>query len=405
MNSVGIDISKGRSMVAAITMTKEVTVKPREFEHTELGLEQLLDVLAPLTLEGETRVIMEATGRYHEIVASTLYEAGIYVSVVNPLLIHDYGNNSIRCVKTDRKDAMKIARYGVDNWGELREYTPVDSARQLLKLLSRQYNQYMKVLVSQQSNLIALLEKTFPGANDLFKSPRRDDGHQKWVDFVQVFWHSDCVIRLKEREFIERYQKWCKRKGYNFSEDKAFDIYVYAACCGYSLPKNSSTKALISVAVEQVIACSKSVAAIKAEMLKISAQMPEHKVVLSMFGVGDITAAQLIAEIGDVRRFNNRGALVAFAGVDPSTFQSGKYASKSGKATKRGSAHLRKTLFQVVGAYLKRSPADEAVFQFLNRKRAEGKHFYVYMTAASNKFLRIYYARVKAFMESLDHNN
>ena len=405
MNSVGIDISKGKSMVAAITMTKEVTVKPREFEHTELGLEQLLDVLSPLTLEGETRVIMEATGRYHEIVASTLYEAGIYVSVVNPLLIHDYGNNSIRCVKTDRKDALKIARYGVDNWGELREYTPVDSARQLLKLFSRQYNQYMKVLVSQQNNLIALLEKTFPGANDLFKSPRRDDGHQKWVDFVQAFWHSDCVIRLKEREFIERYQKWCKRKGYNFSEDKAFDIYVYAACCGYTLPKNSSTKSLVSAAVAQVIACSKSVAAIKAELLRISAQMPEHKEVLSMFGVGDITAAQLMAEIGDVRRFANRGALVGFAGVDPSTFQSGKYVSKSGKATKRGSAHLRKTLFQVVGTYLKRSPADEAVFQFIDRKRAEGKHFYVYMTAAANKFLRIYYARVKAFMESLDHNN
>ena len=140
-------------------------------------------------------------------------------------------------------------------------------------------------------------------------------------------------------------------------------------------------------------------------MLKISTQMPEHNVVLSMFGVGDITAAQLIAEIGDVRRFNNRGALVAFAGVDPSTFQSGKYANKSGKSTKRGSAHLRKTLFQVVGAYLKRSPDDEAVFQFLDRKRAEGKHFYVYMTASANKFLRIYYARVKAFMESLGHNN
>jgi transposase len=74
------------------------------------------------------------------------------------------------------------------------------------------------------------------------------------------------------------------------------------------------------------------------------------------YGVGDITAAGLIAEIGDVRRFDNRSYLIAFAGVDPSTHQSGKYESKNGTTTKRGSSHLRKTLFQVVSTYLKCSP-------------------------------------------------
>ena len=109
-----------------------------------------------------------------------------------------------------------------------------------------------------------------------------------------------------------------------------------------------------------------------------------------------------MAEIGDVRRFDNRGSIVAFAGIDPEVNQSGSYQRESNPALKRGSPHLRKTLFQVVETYLKKSPADEPVYQFLDKKRAEGKPYYVYMTAAANKFLRIYYARVKASLEGLD---
>ncbi|MEG2041175.1 MAG: transposase [Hafnia sp.] len=121
-----------------------------------------------------------------------------------------------------------------------------------------------------------------------------------------------------------------------------------------------------------------------------------------MYGVGEITAAQLMAEIGDVRRFAHRSSLIAFAGIDPAVNQSGKQASQSNPSTKRGSPHLRKTLFQIVECYLKKSPADEPIYQFLDKKRSEGKPFYVYMTAAANKFLRIYYARVKECLPALD---
>lgn len=401
MNAVGIDVSKGKSMVAAVNSSKKVTLTPREFEHTQIGLERLI-YSHLLTLDGEVRVIMEATGRYHEPIASALQEAGIYVSIVNPIVIHDYGNNSVRRAKTDKKDALKIARFGIDNWAELREHTPLDAMRQQLKLMSRQYNFYMKHVVQFQNNLIALLDKTFPGANELFKSPLRKDGHQKWLDFVAAFWHCDCIARIGQGAFTERYKNWCKRKGYNFSEEKAFDVYVSSLGHSPTLPKNAYAKLLVTTACTQLIAANKGLAAIKAELFRISTLMPEYEQVKALYGVGDITAAQLMAEIGDVRRFDNRHSLVAFAGVDPSTYQSGKYESKSGKASKRGSSHLRKTLFQVVGTYLKRSPADEPVFKFLDRKRAEGKHYYVYMTAAANKFLRSYYAKIKAYLVSLE---
>ena len=82
--------------------------------------------------------------------------------------------------------------------------------------------------------------------------------------------------------------------------------------------------------------------------------------------------------------------------------QSGKHAAQSTPTTKRGSPHLRKTLYQIVCTYLKKSPAEEPVYQFLDKKRSEGKPYFVYMTAAQNKFLRIYYARVKECLEAFD---
>lgn len=130
--------------------------------------------------------------------------------------------------------------------------------------------------------------------------------------------------------------------------------------------------------------------------------LPEHPVVMGMFGVGPTLGPQLIAEIGDVRRFHSKKALVAFAGIDAPPYQSGQMDVRSRSISKRGSAALRRTLFLVMGVILQNSPADEPVYQFMDRKRAEGKPYRVYMMASANKFLRIYYASVKDYLDSLD---
>ena len=396
MNSIGIDISKGVSTVVGLRPLGEVALTPREIPHTQSKLERLgYDIIA---LGEDTRVVMEATGRYHEPVAAALHELGIYVCVLNPIVIKQSGAGSVRKVKNDKKDALKIAKYGLDNWTNLRQHTPMDAVRQQLKLFSRQYNLYMKTSVALQNNLISLLDKTFPGANTLFDSPTRDDGHQKWVDFVMSFWHCDCINRMSETAFIERYQKWCKRKRYNFSKAKAEDVYISSAGHFTTLPKGDAAKLLITSAAAELTATRKVLMTVKGEMIRLGKQLPEWEIVQSMYGVGETTGAQLMAELGDVRNFANRGSIVAFAGIDPEVNQSGSYQRESNPASKRGSPHLRKTLFQVVETYLKRAPFDEPVFQFLDKKRSEGKPYYVYMTAAANKFLRIYYARVKTYL-------
>ena len=157
---------------------------------------------------------------------------------------------------------------------------------------------------------------------------------------------------------------------------------------------------LVRQAVSLLNITSETVETLRVKMDQNASQLPEYDVVMSMDGVGPTLGPQLIAEIGDVTRFEHRGALTAFAGVDPRKKESGDFERKSNPTTKKGSPHLRKTLFQIMDGLILRSPMDNPVYVFMDKKRAEGKPYYVYMTAGANKFLRIYYGKVNAFLTS-----
>ena len=203
MNCVGIDVSKGKSMIAVMRLFGEVVVSPFEVRHTTSEPSELAKLLK--SLDGETRVVMESTGNYHTPVVRLLYDAGLNVSVVNAMLVHDYGNNSLRRAKTDKKDAVKLANYGLDHWLILPRYVPEEDTRLMLKTCYRQYQQYSKVQTMLKNNLISLLDTVFPDANRLFISPPRADGSEKWVDFVAAFWHCECVCSLSEKAFTAKY--------------------------------------------------------------------------------------------------------------------------------------------------------------------------------------------------------
>ena len=400
MNSVGIDISKGRSTIAVMRPFGEVVISPFEVRHTDSKLSELARQLK--ILDGETRVVMEATGNYHAPVAWLLHDAGLYVSVVNAKLVHGYGNNDLRHVKTDRKDAVKLANYGLDRWLTLPRYVPEEDTRLLLKSCYRQYRQYSKVQTVLKNNLISLLDTTFPNANRLFNSPVRADGSEKWVDFVAEFWHCGCVCERSEKAFLNKYQRWCRKNGYNFSEEKA--LYIYSEAGGHIgvMPKSETTKLLVEQAVSQLRATSAALATLRQEMQSLASQLPEYPVVMEMFGVGPALGPQLMAEIGDVRRFYSKKALVAYAGIDAPPNDSGDVTGRHKNMSKVGASSLRRTLFLVMSVYLQTAPLDEPVYQFMDRKRAEGKPYRVYMMASANKFLRIYYATVKTYLDTLE---
>jgi hypothetical protein len=252
-----------------------------------------------------------------------------------------------------------------------------------------------------KNNLIGILDQTYPGVSAYFDSPARDDGSQKWVDFATTYWHVDCVRKMSSNAFVDHYKNWCKRKKYNFSKDKAEEIYGIAKELVPVLPKDDLTKLIVKQAIEQLNTASKIVEELRTLMNETAAKLPEYPVVMEMKGVGPSLGPQLMAEIGDVTRYTHKGAITAFADVDPGVNESGTYTQKSVPTSKRGSSVLRKTLFQVMDCIVKTKPQDDPVYAFIDKKRAQGKPYYVYMTADANKFLRIYYGRVKEYLLSL----
>ncbi len=249
MYAVGVDVSCGWSTVAVLRSKKDVVIRPFNVVHNSQGFSNLLEKLS--ALDGEIKIVMEHTGNYYESIATVLHENGLWVSAVNPLLIKEYGGNSLRGIKTDKEDSKKIARYALDNWEELRQYTPMDTIRYQLKTLNRQFQLASKNRTACSNNLIALLEQSYPGVRSLFSSPVRSDGSQKWVDFVDTFWHVDCVAKLSQNAFTDRYQKWCKRHGYNFSPAKASEIHETARTLFPLVPKSETTKLLVREAVKR----------------------------------------------------------------------------------------------------------------------------------------------------------
>ena len=399
MNAVGIDISKGKSTVAILRPQGIVVASPYDVPHTGSCLKELASAIKKL--RGETRVVMEATGNYYEPIARFLHEQGIFVSVVNPMLISDFGGNTLRKPKTDKKDAVKLALYTLTYWLDLKKYEPIEDLRKSLKMLNRQYIQADKLKTMMNNNLISQLDLTFPGINKLFTSSAREkDGHLKWVDFVLEFPHRDSVAKLPPSVFKKKYKSWCEKNGYYYRSCKAEEIHAFARETVNAVPADAAIILIITQAATTLNALAENANALHCEIKRIAEMLPEYDTVMDLFGVGDKTGPQLMAEIGDTRRFHSRRAITAYFGYDSENDDSGQKISQSNPITKKGTSALRRTLFTIMLALIQNQPVDNPVYQFLDKKRSEGKHYYCYMTAAANKFLRIYYAKVNEVLNA-----
>lgn len=187
-----------------------------------------------------------------------------------------------------------------------------------------------------------------------------------------------------------------KKEGYQQSEAKAIKIYDLAQQGIPTLSSNApSTKMLVLEAVRVLREIDKTLALILSQMQELAKSLKEYTVVREMAGVGDIIAPRLMAEIGDIRRFHSGKALIAYAGIDAPPYQSGQFTGTRRRISKRGSATLRKTGFEIMKCLKSNKPESDTVYLFVLKKEAEGKASKVAKIAGLNKFLRIYYARVK----------
>ena len=395
MISVGIDVSKGKSTVCILKPNEDFVCKPFELLHNKEDLELLDELLQKL--DGEVKVVMEATGIYNLPILTFLVEKGYFVSVINPCVMKKYArNNNFRNVKTDKHDSATIANYGIEKWYKLQRYKSSGLEYEELKLLGRRYRHYMELHVAALQELTHMLDYVMPGIKGMFNSWTESNNRDKLCDFVERFWHYDLITTMSCEEFVKAYNDWTKEKKYHQNESKARQVYELASNGIPTLPSNiPSTKMLVLEAINNLRTIDDSLNTILTRMNEIAKSLPEYSTVRAMGRVGDVLSVKLIAEIGDVRRFHSAKALIAYAGIDPPPYESGQFVGTKRKITKRGSSTLRKVgyeLMRVLKAH--GEPQDAVVYNYILKKEAEGKSKKQAKIAGLNKFLHIYYARV-----------
>ena len=389
MISVGIDVSKGKSTVCIMKPCGEILEPPFDINHTADELDSLISLIK--SFDEETRVVMEDTGHYHLPVATYLSSHNIFVCCVNALRMKKFCSQSIRRAKTDKIDSIKIAAFGITYWNELVKAYPSDVIYDELKFLARQYYQVTGMLVKSKVNFSNLLDQVMPKINDVLSN--QGENH-KLTEFVSRYIHFQNILDMGEKEFTSDYCKWAKKKGYRLNERKAAEILALAQNGIPTLPNSQSVKIAVSEAIKLIHSIEESRNTILAQMQELCNTLPEYSVVKEMDCIGDTLAPRIIAEIGDVRRFKNKHSLIAYAGIDAPPYQSGAFHASERHISKRGNSYLRKTGYEIMQSLIKHKPADNAVYDFIQKKHSEGKCGKEAMIAGLNKFLRVYYGKV-----------
>ena len=397
MISVGMDVSKGKSTVCIMKPGGEVLRKPFELTHTQEGIRTFAEFIR--SLNDDVKFVMESTGHYHWPVAYSLHDEGFFVCVVNPYRMMRFCSQNIRRAKTDRIDSINIALFGICYWHELVSISSANDTYNEMRMLSRQYSYTIELIVKAKMNLKTLAERTMPNIETLVKNNKR---HSKFIDFVNRYWHYDNILQMGEKKFCRDYINWAKKQRYHNCEQKAKQIYSLAQSSISVLPYSTSTKIVITEAAKCIYLLETSRVTILTQLSELAKSLPEYEVVRSMCCVGDILAPLLIAEIGDIHRFNNKHSVIAYAGIDAPPYQSGTYTGTNRHISKRGNGHLRKIGFEIMQSLLMHKPEDDPVFDYITKKRDEGMGAKKAMIAGLNKFLRIYYGKVKEFYRTIE---
>lgn len=267
---------------------------------------------------------------------------------------------------------MTIANYGIDYWDKLEPFNEKDTIYEELRLLSRQYNQYIGMRVKCRLVLLNLLEQTMPQITILLENDSQNIKRDKLNAFSKKYWHYDNITKFSQKQLIVNYKQWAKKEGYQASQSKAEKIYALASNKIPTLSsQDPSTKMLILEAVRMYREINTSTDMILIQMINIAKTFLEYNILISMKGIGENLAVRFIAEVGDVRRFHNASALIAFAGIDAPANQSGQFNSTSRRISKRGSKSLRKVGYEIMASFTRQKPTDNAVYIYIRNKPKE----------------------------------
>lgn len=395
---VGIDISKGKSTIAILSVEGEIIEEPFEITHDIDGLEFLEDKLKKLPKD-DLKIVMEETGTYHLPVLGYLLDREYFVAAENALKIKKYLDRGLRKAKTDKKDSYKLAEYACDNWFKLNKVRENDEIYNELRFLSRQYLATIAVQIKQKVNFSNLCDLLFPGYYQLLD----DNNFILGLEIFKKYFHPEIVKKKKENQFITEIDKIAKKLGHKGAGiTLANKIYTLAQNTIPPRPNNQYSQLSASSCVDALIITIKTSNTIITEMDKLARELPEYDVINEIPGCGKKLTSRVIAEIGDIRRFKNAGSIIAYAGLDAPPYQTGQFEATNRHISKRGNKYLRKTGYEIMKTIKSNVNSNNELKLYIIKKENEGKLKKVAKIAGLNKFLRMYYGKVKKKYKELN---
>lgn len=377
---LGIDIGKRSHVASLMDQDAKILFKAFSFENSMDGAESLLEKLSHHP--GSLEIGMEATGHYWLSLYSFLSESGYPIHVVNPIQTDGWRKGTeIRKRKTDIIDSLLIA--DLIRYGDFLETSLSDENTLSLRNLSRFRNYLIGSIGDLKRKTICVLDQVFPEYADTFSDVFGQTSKELLKSLANpADYESLSADKLNEVLEGITFKKAARKKIGHLTEKASRSFGVSFCVDSFSLQ--------LKLLVEQICFIERQVKDVEQEAKQIVENM--NSPILTIPGVGAVTAAVILGEIGDIHRFEHPSKLVAYAGLDATVSQSGESESTNNRMSKRGSPYLRKALFQAAFIAQQRDPVFQAYYQ---KKRAEGKHHTVATNAVARKLCHTIYAVLK----------
>ena len=371
---VGIDIAKLNHFAAAVSSEGEILIEPFQFSNDYDGFYLLLSKLAPLD-QHSIIIGLESTAHYGDNLVRFLICKDFKVCVLNPIMTSSMRKNNVRKTKTDKVDTLVIAKTLMMQ-DSLRFSTLEDLDYIELKELGRFRQKTMKQRTRLKIQLTSYMDQVFPELQYFFKSGL----HQKAV--YALLKEAPMPKDIASLHLTHLSNLLVKSSHGHFTKDMARELRVLAQ---RSVGLNDSS---LSIQITQTIA---QIKLLDSQLIETELEMANlvtclHSVLMTIPGIGTVNGGMILGEIGDIHRFSTPGKLLAFAGLDPTVYQSGNFQAKRTHMSKRGSRVLRYALMNAAHNVVKNNATFKAYY---DTKRAEGRTHYNALGHCAGKLVRV----------------
>jgi len=380
---VGIDVAKDKHDCFIVNSEGEVLADVFTVSNSKEGFDTLFQTINTCTgIDGKIKVGLEATGHYSYNILGFLLDNSLPTYVINPLHTNLYRKSlSLRKTKTDRVDARTIATMLMSD-ASLKPYTNIAYHNSELKSLTRYRFDKVKERAKLKTSIARLINILFPEMEKLFPTLHTASAYALLSELPSAKNISEVhLTHLTKLLYTASKGRYTREKTMQIREAARSSIGTYMPAKALELKHTINLIREFDKEIDEIEA------AIKSIMDKINSP------ITSIPGIGLSMAAMIVAEIGDFNNFDSPDKILAFAGLSPSTYQSGQLNNCYAHMEKRGSRYLRYALFNATKFVCNWNPLFA---HYLAKKRSEGKHYNVAISHAAKKLVRLIFAMQKS---------